>query len=443
MKSAVLTRAAAPLGAPAHSLLNKSFPEAVSVPLEVAFLGWIAVRTGRKGLRLWRQESHHKRALDQGFQPVPSLVQYQSRHSPPLASTPIPSAADSMEVAAEDDPATPLTVRVTVPSDAADSDGGGNAATGSPGRASPHPHYDRPLGFEFPGSPSPSLRRSLPRSVGASPAGALDPGGGPPSRTGSWSSVVSLLSEPDFESEAQRLSYAEAHKLEQAKADVSALSRQASLELDEKGQINDEKLNLILETINRTGLGTAEGLARPLVPAEDGKDRSARSAESEVLELRQWDAITKAEAKRLPFLKLASLIWLETKLIVLQMSRATLADCGSWLFWGLLLAQVPMLLVFWGVVVLYLHWLHVKKLQAAEAGEYKFAEGDVMWTWAHLFRYPAISTLAGVVAGWFGLGGGTVKVGGPCSVCGLTGGTDTMTRRGSSPIKFGTVARGR
>ena len=107
------------------------------MPLEVAFLGWIAVRTGRKGLRLWRQESHHKRTLGQGFKPVPSLVQYQSRHSPPLASTPILSAADSMEVAAEDDPATPLMVRVTVPSDAADGDGGGNAATGSPIASSP------------------------------------------------------------------------------------------------------------------------------------------------------------------------------------------------------------------------------------------------------------------------------------------------------------------
>lgn len=134
MNSAVLTRAAAPLSAP--SLLNKSFPEAVSVPLEVVFLGWIAARTGRKGLRLWRQESHRKRALGQGFQPVPSLVQYRSRHSPPLASTPIPSAADPQEAAAEDDPATPL-VRVAVPSDAADGDGGGDAATGWPFASSP------------------------------------------------------------------------------------------------------------------------------------------------------------------------------------------------------------------------------------------------------------------------------------------------------------------
>lgn len=45
----------------------------------------------------------------------------------------------------------------------------------------------------------------------------------------------------------------------------------------------------------------------------------------------------------------------------------------------------------------------------AEAG-YCWQEGDIQWTERNSLVYPAVSSLAGLVAGMFGVGGGIVKV---------------------------------
>ena len=42
---------------------------------------------------------------------------------------------------------------------------------------------------------------------------------------------------------------------------------------------------------------------------------------------------------------------------------------------------------------------------------YAWQEGDIQWTQRNSVVYPAVSSLAGLVAGMFGVGGGIVKVG--------------------------------
>ena len=51
-----------------------------------------------------------------------------------------------------------------------------------------------------------------------------------------------------------------------------------------------------------------------------------------------------------------------------------------------------------------------RKWQKQAAAGYQWQEGDIQWTERNSVVYPAVSSLAGLVAGMFGVGGGIVKV---------------------------------
>jgi uncharacterized membrane protein YfcA len=79
--------------------------------------------------------------------------------------------------------------------------------------------------------------------------------------------------------------------------------------------------------------------------------------------------------------------------------------CGSILFW---LAQV--LLLLW---IVFISWLGRKCLlkdthRKAEAG-YIYLDDDIRWDSKSTIVYPLISTVAGIFAGMFGIGGGIIK----------------------------------
>ena len=79
--------------------------------------------------------------------------------------------------------------------------------------------------------------------------------------------------------------------------------------------------------------------------------------------------------------------------------------CGSILFW---LAQV--LLLLW---IVFISWLGRRCLlkdthRKAEAG-YVYLDDDIRWDAKSTIVYPLISTVAGIFAGMFGIGGGIIK----------------------------------
>lgn len=66
-------------------------------------------------------------------------------------------------------------------------------------------------------------------------------------------------------------------------------------------------------------------------------------------------------------------------------------------------------------------WLHTldcnvlliatcRKFHKQAGAGYCWQEGDIQWTERNSLVYPAVSSLAGLVAGMFGVGGGIVKV---------------------------------
>ena len=51
----------------------------------------------------------------------------------------------------------------------------------------------------------------------------------------------------------------------------------------------------------------------------------------------------------------------------------------------------------------------VRDFNAKQASGYVWTEGDVEWSRRNTLLFPALSSLAGLIAGMFGVGGGIVK----------------------------------
>lgn len=71
--------------------------------------------------------------------------------------------------------------------------------------------------------------------------------------------------------------------------------------------------------------------------------------------------------------------------------------CGSVAYWAIVLAVIPCALMTWLIAR--------RALLAAPLGS-----EDAAWTARTTVVYPLISTVAGLIAGMFGVGGGIVKV---------------------------------
>lgn len=85
----------------------------------------------------------------------------------------------------------------------------------------------------------------------------------------------------------------------------------------------------------------------------------------------------------------------------------TRLQCGTFKYWVVVLSVVPfILLLAAGVRAYLLRKYHVK----ARYG-WEWTEGDVQWNERATLIYPAVCSLAGLVAGLFGIGGGVIKVG--------------------------------
>lgn len=86
-------------------------------------------------------------------------------------------------------------------------------------------------------------------------------------------------------------------------------------------------------------------------------------------------------------------------------SSAAGVRCGTFVYWLLVLLVVPFLGVVTHRIGLHLQAQHAEK----ERLGYRYAEGDVRWTRRMVTRFPPVAVLAGVAAGFLGIGGGMVK----------------------------------
>ena len=92
--------------------------------------------------------------------------------------------------------------------------------------------------------------------------------------------------------------------------------------------------------------------------------------------------------------------------ILSDTGKAYLA-CGSWQYWLVVLSIVPPVLAVTAAVRVFL----VRRNKALQADpSYRGYDGEVQWTGTTTIVYPAVCSLAGFIAGMFGVGGGIVKV---------------------------------
>ena len=86
-----------------------------------------------------------------------------------------------------------------------------------------------------------------------------------------------------------------------------------------------------------------------------------------------------------------------------------LVPCGSLTYWLAVASVIPPSLAVALAARARLVREHALREGGLEPGWPPYEPGEVVWTSANSVAFPAVSTLAGVVAGFFGVGGGIVK----------------------------------
>lgn len=82
-------------------------------------------------------------------------------------------------------------------------------------------------------------------------------------------------------------------------------------------------------------------------------------------------------------------------------------QCGSWQYWLVVLSIMPPVLAITAAVR---EMLVRRNRQLLADEDYQGYDGEVQWDERTTIIYPAICSLAGLIAGMFGVGGGIVKV---------------------------------
>jgi len=140
---------------------------------------------------------------------------------------------------------------------------------------------------------------------------------------------------------------------------------------------------------------------RPLLaaPAEDGVGGlQTPDEEQKALDDRF------AEARQIPPVRFSIMVLL-TAVVALSDWSKVKVPCSSWQYWVLVLAIVPVVVA---VTLIARQYLMRKRQLRLEAG-YDWRAGDVEWNSVTTLTYPAICSMAGLIAGMFGVGGGIVK----------------------------------
>merc|ERR1711977_105866 len=115
-------------------------------------------------------------------------------------------------------------------------------------------------------------------------------------------------------------------------------------------------------------------------------------------------AIYEKERASCPLSKVLPMVMLQLAVIILFVGKE-LSKCGQPLFWTITASFIPLTMIFIFFVRRYLLRLHEKRLSC----NYEFLDGDVKWDTKTTLYFPLICVNAGIIASWFGLGGGTVK----------------------------------
>ena len=79
--------------------------------------------------------------------------------------------------------------------------------------------------------------------------------------------------------------------------------------------------------------------------------------------------------------------------------------CGSWGYWVVVLSIFPVVVL----VMRHVQGMLMDEARLKAAAGFPKLPGEMLWTNQNVIVYPTICSLAGIVAGMFGVGGGVIK----------------------------------
>lgn len=147
------------------------------------------------------------------------------------------------------------------------------------------------------------------------------------------------------------------------------------------------------------GAGAVEGVPVSRGPGDPALPAPEMAADRVGEALR---AVLASESRQLPPWHIGSMVAMCGTLLMAS-SFSKRQPCGSWPFWVMQAAVVPVLLAISFVA----RGDVLRKARVRKAAQIDWS-GEVKWTRTNTILFPAISVLAGVTAGVFGLGGGIV-----------------------------------
>ncbi|CAK0781249.1 hypothetical protein CVIRNUC_005324 [Coccomyxa viridis] len=147
-------------------------------------------------------------------------------------------------------------------------------------------------------------------------------------------------------------------------------------------------------TLRTTSAGAEQGSMQP-----NGQPKSAAGAPEKVSQLRDF-----GHEPQVPPLKLGILVFMFLCVVASDLGKEH-TRCGTWQYWLVVFSILPVIL---GITFLVREHL-VRQYEKRVAAGYEWTEGEVEWTPRNTIVYPLICSMAGLVAGLFGVGGGIVK----------------------------------
>eukprot|EP01026_Neomeris_dumetosa_P069372 TRINITY_DN6855_c0_g1_i9.p1 TRINITY_DN6855_c0_g1~~TRINITY_DN6855_c0_g1_i9.p1 ORF type:complete len:547 (-),score=37.48 TRINITY_DN6855_c0_g1_i9:306-1946(-) len=160
-------------------------------------------------------------------------------------------------------------------------------------------------------------------------------------------------------------------------------------------------------------------------------------------ENKQVELILRRESRFVPWERVLLLFVMFGCVAASDLLKTLISTCGSLVFWLLAVSCVPVVIVITGIMR--------KEILRKCALKEKFGvntDQEVRWNPRNTIRFPAICSLAGLIAGMFGVGGGIVKaplmlaMGVPPDVAAATSATMIFFTAGSACtiyISFGAV----
>lgn len=206
---------------------------------------------------------------------------------------------------------------------------------------------------------------------------------------------------------------------------VELLEVEAERSYEDHFQIEDDEDMYSLEADAEDDLGDLKPPTAPAPAAEeatddgsvavevgDGADAEAELEETEE-QRRQRLQFLKADS-RIPLHKIALLVALWVGMFVLILLKGGTSEdssvvpgleCGSLWYWLLVALEFPYLIGFAVAYGIFLRWDYQRRV----ACNYPFVKGDIAWDLKNSVMMPILSTMAGIAAGFLGIGGGMVR----------------------------------